>query len=64
MARIINSNEQQLLFYDRGVGTDNFIDKISGGAFGHGLFENVEGIILPFSYWPPKLPVTSLNAVP
>ena len=42
MARIINSNEQQLLFYDRGVGTNNFIDKISGGAFGHGLFKNVK----------------------
>lgn len=42
MARIINTNEHQLLFYDRGVGTNNFIDKISGGAFGHGLFDNVK----------------------
>lgn len=31
----------QVVFYDPGVGTGNFLDRISGGAFGIGLSENV-----------------------
>jgi len=31
----------QIVFYDRGVGTGDVIDKIRGGAFGNGLLENV-----------------------
>lgn len=31
----------QVAFYDKGVGTGGFIDRIRGGAFGHGLGENV-----------------------
>ncbi len=30
------------MFYDPGVGTDNLLDKISGGAFGIGLSKNVQ----------------------
>jgi uncharacterized protein (DUF2235 family) len=32
---------QQIAFYDKGVGTGGPIDKITGGAFGRGLDENV-----------------------
>lgn len=43
MARILLSvPEQQITWYDEGVGTRDWLDKISGGAFGHGLFENVQ----------------------
>lgn len=31
----------QILFYDQGVGTGNIIDHYSGGAFGHGLEDNI-----------------------
>jgi uncharacterized protein (DUF2235 family) len=31
----------QLVFYDQGVGTGNFLDRVLGGAFGHGLDENI-----------------------
>ncbi len=31
----------QILFYDSGVGTDNVLDKLSGGLFGIGLAKNV-----------------------
>lgn len=41
IARAINSTPTQLVFYDRGVGTDDDIDKIKGGVFGHGLYQNV-----------------------
>ena len=43
MARmLLTLPEQQLVYYDRGVGTRHFLDKITGGAFGHGLYENVQ----------------------
>ena len=42
MARIILSTPQQLTWYDEGVGTRNWLDRITGGAFGHGLFENIQ----------------------
>jgi uncharacterized protein (DUF2235 family) len=32
----------QIVFYDPGVGTDNVLDKFSGGAFGIGLSKNVK----------------------
>ncbi|MBO6809139.1 DUF2235 domain-containing protein [Thalassospira sp.] len=31
----------QVVFYDRGVGTGNVVDRLRGGAFGNGLLENV-----------------------
>lgn len=31
----------QIVHYDQGVGTGNFIDRISGGAFGEGLEDNI-----------------------
>lgn len=31
----------QILFYDQGVGTGNALDRLSGGAFGHGLKDNI-----------------------
>lgn len=31
----------QVLFYDQGVGTGNALDRLSGGAFGHGLKDNI-----------------------
>lgn len=31
----------QVLYYDQGVGTGNFVDHISGGAFGGGLIDNI-----------------------
>lgn len=42
MARIIEQNSDQLVYYDKGVGTKKGLDKITGGAFGHGLYENVK----------------------
>ncbi|MDZ7660836.1 DUF2235 domain-containing protein [Thiohalophilus sp.] len=42
MARIILSTPKQLTWYDEGVGTRNWLDKLTGGAFGHGLFENIQ----------------------
>jgi uncharacterized protein (DUF2235 family) len=35
------SGVQQFLYYDQGVGTGNPVDKISGGAFGEGLEDNI-----------------------
>jgi len=31
----------QVLFYDQGVGTGNFLDRLTGGAFGDGLVDNI-----------------------
>ena len=31
----------QIIFYDQGVGTGNFVDRLSGGAFGDGLVDNI-----------------------
>jgi len=31
----------QIIFYDQGVGTGNFVDRLSGGAFGGGLVDNI-----------------------
>ena len=36
----------QIVFYDRGVGTGNLLDRITGGAFGQGLDKNIED-----AYW-------------
>lgn len=33
---------KQVTFYDKGVGTGDWCDRIFGGAFGHGLDENVK----------------------
>jgi len=35
------ANATQVVFYDQGVGTGNFIDRVSGGAFGDGLVDNI-----------------------
>jgi uncharacterized protein (DUF2235 family) len=32
---------EQIIYYDQGVGTGNVIDRVSGGAFGEGLEDNV-----------------------
>jgi uncharacterized protein (DUF2235 family) len=32
----------QIVFYDEGVGTGNFIDRLRGGMFGYGLDSNIE----------------------
>jgi uncharacterized protein (DUF2235 family) len=44
----------QALFYDPGVGTGSFLDRMSGGAFGRGLSENIKDIYrwLVHSYAP------------
>jgi uncharacterized protein (DUF2235 family) len=34
--------KSQIVFYDQGVGTGNFLDRLTGGAFGRGLEKNVE----------------------
>lgn len=31
----------QIIYYGQGVGSGNFLDRYSGGAFGHGLEENI-----------------------
>jgi len=45
MARLIMSQAQdstvQQVYYDKGVGTGDVIDRFSGGAFGIGLRHNV-----------------------
>lgn len=33
--------ERQIIYYDQGVGTGNVVDRFTGGAFGHGLGENI-----------------------
>lgn len=35
------SGVPQLVYYDQGVGTGNLVDRLTGGAFGHGLEENL-----------------------
>ncbi len=42
IARIIQSNDEQLVYYDNGVGTGGTINQFFGGAFGHGLFRNIK----------------------
>lgn len=42
LARSILTTDKQLVYYDQGVGTNDFIDRFLGGAFGHGLFNNVK----------------------
>ena len=41
LARVIRTTKNQLVYYDQGVGTNAGLDKYTGGAFGHGLFENI-----------------------
>jgi len=36
-----DGNIPQVTFYDQGVGSGNLLDKWSGGAFGHGLEDNI-----------------------
>ncbi len=31
----------QIIYYDQGVGTGNWVDRVSGGAFGNGLEDNI-----------------------
>ncbi len=33
---------EQIVFYDWGVGTEDFVDKIFGGAFGEGIDKNIQ----------------------
>jgi len=35
------AGRSQIVLYDEGVGTGNTVDRLSGGAFGHGLDENI-----------------------
>lgn len=45
--RIAKHDEQgvpQVIYYHQGVGTGNWLDRFSGGAFGDGLEENVYGV--------------------
>lgn len=34
----------QVVYYHQGVGTGNWLDRVSGGAFGHGLEDNVYAV--------------------
>jgi uncharacterized protein (DUF2235 family) len=36
----------QVVYYDQGIGTDNLVDKLTGGAFGVGLSRNVRDAYL------------------
>lgn len=36
----------QLIYYDQGVGTGNSIDRLTGGAFGHGIEDNIHAAYL------------------
>jgi len=36
------TGKSQVVFYDQGVGTGNFLDRLTGGAFGGGLYQNIE----------------------
>lgn len=44
----------QLVYYDQGVGTGNTIDRLTGGAFGRGLEDNIYAayLFLMFNYEP------------
>ena len=41
IAPIAPDGIQQVVFYDQGIGTDDLLDRITGGAFGVGLGRNV-----------------------
>lgn len=41
IAKHDKNNTPQVIYYDQGVGTGNFLDKIIGGAFGDGLIANI-----------------------
>ncbi len=42
MARAVDlSNQSQCIYYDTGVGTGNFLDRIVGGITGRGISENI-----------------------
>ena len=36
------NGEEQLVFYDEGIGTESKTNKIFGGAFGKGLDKNIQ----------------------
>jgi len=38
----IKETPQQVRYYDTGVGTQGGIDSLTGGAFGYGLYENIQ----------------------
>ncbi len=38
---IATDGTSQVVFYDQGVGTGNLLDKLTGGAFGNGLEQNI-----------------------
>lgn len=42
MSRIILSNNKQLVYYDEGVGTGDWCDRVMGGVTGDGLNENIK----------------------
>jgi len=37
-----STGTEQIVFYDKGVGTNGGLDRLTGGAFGQGLFQNIE----------------------
>jgi uncharacterized protein (DUF2235 family) len=41
VAKTDASGIKQIVFYDQGVGTGNVLDRLSGGAFGEGLVDNI-----------------------
>ena len=45
---------QQIIFYDEGIGTGNRLDKITGGAFGWGIDQNIQDVyrFLSLNYQP------------
>jgi uncharacterized protein (DUF2235 family) len=41
VAKVGATGISQIIFYDQGVGTGNAVDRLSGGAFGDGLEDNI-----------------------
>jgi uncharacterized protein (DUF2235 family) len=39
-----DGDRHQIVLYHRGVGTGNWLDRVTGGAFGHGLDRNIEEV--------------------
>jgi uncharacterized protein (DUF2235 family) len=50
----VSTGRENLVFYERGVGTGTLIDRLSGGALGLGLDRNIRRAyrFLSFHYWP------------
>jgi len=41
IAKRDDSGVPQIVYYGQGVGTGNLVDRVSGGAFGRGLEDNI-----------------------